>query len=98
MPRRPETHRPERAGKKPDDRPSSSLRGYGRRWRKLRAMCLARDPVCTECGQKPSHHADHVTALAKGGTNGLENLRGLCHGCHSRKTVQEDGGFGRERK
>jgi 5-methylcytosine-specific restriction protein A len=40
-------------------------------------------------------HLDHVIPLAQGGTNDPDNLQWLCAGCHSRKTVEQDGGFGR---
>jgi 5-methylcytosine-specific restriction endonuclease McrA len=34
----------------------------------------------------------------RGGTDDWSNLRPLCHRCHSRKTVLNDGGFGRPRE
>jgi len=58
---------------------------------------ILRDPVCTAPGcYKLSTDADHIIARAKGGTDDDENLRGMCHGHHSRKTILEDGGFGRQ--
>ena len=68
-------------------------------WRKpnvgLRAMVLARDPLCVEClksGElEPSTEADHIRPH-----NGdwdlftdMDNLQGLCKSCHSRKTKRE---------
>jgi len=75
----------------------SSAQGYGSAWRRIRARIILRDPICTvpTCF-KPSTDADHILARAKGGTGDDENLRGMCHGHHSRKTILEDGGFGRE--
>lgn len=86
-------------------RESAARRGYGRRWRRLRLMILARDPIC-RCGldgcdhepercARPSEHVDHVVPRARGGDDSEENLVGLCAPCHARKTVREDGGFGR---
>jgi 5-methylcytosine-specific restriction protein A len=45
-----------------------------------------------------AEHVDHKVALAAGGEKYDEgNLQGLCHSCHSRKTVACDGGgFGRK--
>lgn len=83
---------------------SAARRGYGRRWQRLRLMILARDPMC-RCGLdgcdhepgrcvRPSEHVDHIVPRARGGDDSEGNLQGLCAGCHSRKTVLEDGGFG----
>jgi hypothetical protein len=41
---------------------------------------------CLACGQKPEKlTADHVVPLAKGGTNTIENIQGLCQSCNSSK-------------
>jgi 5-methylcytosine-specific restriction endonuclease McrA len=55
-------------------------------WRRLRAACLRRDPVCTTpgCGA-PATEADHITPRAKGGADALWNLRGLCKPCHGQR-------------
>ena len=58
-------------------------------------MVLERDPICRGCGRAPSVHVDHVLPRAQGGTDDPSNLQGLCTPCHSRKTVTQDGGFGR---
>lgn len=73
-------------------RGSASKRGYGARWRQLRKMILARDPVCQAegCGE-PSTDVDHIKPRRDGGTNDPANLQGLCHECHSRKTAHEVG-------
>lgn len=94
MPRRAPKHQATRGPAK-DPRPPSWQRGYGYRWQRTRRGILRRDPVCVICNAAPSHHVDHVIAKAKGGTDDPENLRGICASCHSRKTVEEDGGFGR---
>jgi 5-methylcytosine-specific restriction protein A len=67
-------------------------------WRALRKSCLERDPVCKSCHEKPATHADHIVPKSAGGRDALENLEGLCHSCHSRKTAATDGGFGNPRR
>jgi 5-methylcytosine-specific restriction protein A len=73
-----------------DDRPSAAARGYGHRWRKLRSVILRRDPICRACGRAASTDVDHVVPRSAGGTDEAENLQGLCHACHSRKTAVSD--------
>jgi hypothetical protein len=65
-------------------------------WRRLRAIVLARDPICKMCNRYPSEIADHVKPH-KGVRSmfvDLDNLQGLCKKCHDTKTATEDGGFG----
>lgn len=76
-------------------RGTAATRGYDRAWRKLRERILARDPVCRSCDKRPSSEVDHIVPKAEGGSDHPDNLQGLCKSCHSRKTVQEDGGLGR---
>ena len=82
-------------------RPSAAKRGYGHRWRKLRQMVLARTPLCADpfeihgATPVPATDVDHIVPLAQGGANAMDNLQALCHSCHSRKTVEQDGGLGR---
>jgi len=82
----------------PEDRPSAAKRGYGRRWQKLRAMQLRREPLCRTCkgmGEVVvATEVDHVVAKARGGINSLGNLQSLCHMHHSQKTARDDGGLG----
>lgn len=80
-----------------DARPSAAKRGYGRKWRMIRAAFLKAHPRCEACGAGASE-ADHRTPLAAGGSNAWANLRPLCKPCHSRKTAREDGGFGHAKK
>jgi len=85
-----------------DQRGSSTQRGYGYRWHKLRKMVLARDPVCVdpfgihlEAGEVAlAEVVDHITPKNAGGSDSLENLQGLCKQCHDRKTATVDGGYG----
>lgn len=75
-------------------RGSPSARGYGRQWRKVRAMVLRRQPLCaTGCGQA-STEVDHKVPKSKGGCDRTENLQGLCKPCHSTKTAKMDGRWG----
>lgn len=80
-----------------DDRPSAAKRGYGRKWRVIRAAFLKAHPRCEACGASASE-ADHRTPRAAGGSDAWANLRPLCKPCHSRKTARQDGGFGHAKK
>ena len=101
MPYRPTPHRP-MVPDAPQHRPrrsSSSQRGYGRRWRRLRSCYLSAHPLCVQCvadGElRPATEVDHVLPRRLGGTDEVENLQALCKRHHSQKTAREDGGFGR---
>jgi 5-methylcytosine-specific restriction protein A len=59
----------------------------------MRAYVLQVHPVCTDCQRSPATVADHIDGDAM--NNEMANLTGLCASCHSRKTVERDGGFGR---
>lgn len=69
-------------------------------WRKLRKYVLDREPLCRECGKAgkttQATDVDHIDGDSF--NNEIKNLQPLCRGCHSRKTVTEDGGFGNERQ
>ncbi len=52
-------------------------------------MILSRDPVCVVCQRVPSTEVDHITPKHKGGEDTDENLRGVCHRCHQKKTTAE---------
>lgn len=79
---------------------TSSARGYGYRWKKLRDRYIAQHPHCEECfkaGQVViATEVDHIIPLR--GDQALlydeRNLQSLCKSCHSRKSAREDGGFG----
>jgi 5-methylcytosine-specific restriction protein A len=77
------------------ERGTAAERGYGATWQRLRQMVLSRDPLCTTCAAEerttPSTDADHIIPKSRGGQDTLENLQGLCHSCHSRKTAGEEG-------
>mgnify|MGYP003779313017 CR=1 FL=1 len=83
-------------------RGTSAKRGYGARWRKIRARKLARDPLCedpygvhgTGGAVVEATEVDHIVPKRDGGSDRMENLQSLCKSCHSRKTALEDGRWG----
>lgn len=80
-----------RRREKLNPRPSAAKRGYNARWRKLRRMVLARQPVCATRGcHQPSKDVHHKIPKPEG-DDSFENLQGLCHECHSRLTAKEKG-------
>lgn len=74
-----------------------------RRWRKVRAMKLRRDPLCSD--PFGFHDQDGVLVPAKDVHHvkdrrtypdlrfRLDNLESLCHACHSMVTRQEGAGL-----
>lgn len=85
-------------------RPNSGVRGYGSKWQRYRKGFLLRNPLCVVCMQRgrvtTATVVDHIKPHK--GDMGLfwapDNHQALCKRCHDRKTVIEDGGFGRQRK
>jgi 5-methylcytosine-specific restriction protein A len=81
-------------------RGSASSRGYDSRWRGVRLAKLKQDPLCEDCRgiglTVLATDVDHID----GNVSNLspDNLRSLCHACHSRKTIRENGGFGKKKK
>jgi len=74
-----------------------------KRWKKIRKLKLALNPLCEDCQTlgliESANHVDHIESIRSGGAAfDLNNLKSLCVGCHSRKTVYVDGGFGRQKK
>ncbi len=68
-------------------RVTSTRQRYGSDWPRLRTIVLQRDPVCCRCGSAPSRHVDHLVPWPEG-SNDIDNLQGLCHRCHSAKTMR----------
>ena len=62
---------------------------HGRVAGRRRRAALRRDPICRLCGGEVSTEADHVVPIADGGEDVVENMQGLCHGCHREKTNAE---------
>ena len=63
-------------------------------WRRLRAIVLAEQPLCPECGARgiveaatQVHHSNDDA-----NDNSRENLVGLCASCHSKHTAADKGG------
>jgi 5-methylcytosine-specific restriction protein A len=87
-------------------RGTASERGYGVRWQRYRLMFLRQHPLCEcdECRRSarllPATDVDHIKAVS-GPDDPLfwepTNHRALSHSCHSRKTVREDGRWGKSR-
>ncbi|WP_335953708.1 HNH endonuclease signature motif containing protein [Acinetobacter higginsii] len=80
--------RPQRAG-------STTERGYGHAWRKLREQVLQRDGfICVKhyaMGQVvEATDVDHIISKENGGADDLDNLQSLCAACHREKTAKED--------
>lgn len=95
MPKKAETHGVARPARGHSPRGRTAARGYGSAWQRLSEQVRRERPVCEECGIRWSQCVDHVVSLARGGTGEAGNLRALCWGCHSAKTVRCDGGLGR---
>lgn len=101
-----EVHAKQRRQQYDEQRGSSAQRGYDARWRRLRRMVLARQPLCAdpfgvhaERGELvPATEVDHIVAKSQGGDDSMNNLQGLCKSCHSRKTAVRDGRWGRGAK
>ena len=70
-------------------------------WKRLRARFLAANPLCEDCRLRGrtvvAVHADHRVSIKDAPERALDptNLAAKCHSCHSAKTTQVDGGFGR---
>lgn len=84
------------------NRGTATSRGYTYKWTQYSIKYRKRNPLCVTCLKAGlivvSGHVDHIIAV-KGPNDPLfwepKNHQALCHGCHSRKTVKEDGGFRR---
>lgn len=83
------------------ERGTAYQRGYNNRWRKARETYLKRNPLCRHCEDegivKAATVVDHI--VPHRGDQKLfwdrDNWQPLCKQHHDRKTVREDGGFGR---
>lgn len=73
---------------------TSTERGYGYAWQKLRLRVIKRDKgLCQECLRKgfvtAGTDVDHIVAKCNGGTDDLDNLQLLCKECHREKTLED---------
>ncbi|MGI2025780.1 HNH endonuclease [Endozoicomonas acroporae] len=74
-----------------DRKGSTTSRGYGHKWRKLREARLKHDGyLCQSCKRsgriKSAVTVDHIKAKAFGGSDAWDNLESLCDDCHKEKT------------
>lgn len=75
---------------------TTTERGYGWQWQKLRLLILADEPLCRFCKEKGiitvAEEVDHIDGNSH--NNERSNLRPLCRPCHLRRTA-EDQAFGK---
>lgn len=80
-----------RTGRDADPRRTIPLKSAA--WQRLRASVLADEPLCRECSKRglivPATDVDHDDGDPS--NNDMDNLVGLCHSCHSRKTARDHG-------
>jgi 5-methylcytosine-specific restriction protein A len=92
-----ETHADEGKTWKPDrERGSSTERGYGWSWQKLRTQVLKRDHFlcqCLDCKATgrvlEATEVDHIIGKARGGSDDPANLQAINTECHKLKTARE---------
>ncbi|MBB5322325.1 HNH endonuclease [Marinobacter oulmenensis] len=89
-----DAHQDKASGWMNQDRGSSAERGYGGRWKRIRARIMRRDkalcqPCLAEGKVMPAVAVDHIINKAEGGTDADENLQAICKRCHKLKTQQE---------
>lgn len=73
---------------------ASSGRTGNRRYRRNRAIILAKSDICHLCGLPGADTADHVIPYADGGTDDIGNLRPAheqCNKSRGRKSIEEAG-------
>lgn len=56
--------------------------GSTRQGRGLRAQVLREEPICRDCGIRPSAEAGHIIARVYGGRYVRSNLKGQCRPCN----------------
>lgn len=75
-----------------EKRISPSKLGYGRRWDAARKNFLRANPICKVCG-KAATEVDHIIPHKGNAVLFWDrgNWQSLCHSCHSKKTIRENG-------
>lgn len=75
------------------ERGTATQRGYGPKWRRVRAEYLREHPWCIDCQAEgllvPATEVDHVIPLRLGGADHPSNYAGLCRRHHSAKTMRQ---------
>lgn len=77
---------------------------YNWDWRKFRDRYVKEHPLCIHCLANgiltPTQEVDHIVPHQgdKDKFWDADNLQALCKSCHSKKTVEYDGGFGKQGK
>lgn len=75
---------------------TTTERGYGWQWQKLRLVILTEEPLCRTCAEQDLYVAaeevDHVDGDSH--NNERDNLRPLCRACHLQRTAR-DQAFGK---
>jgi 5-methylcytosine-specific restriction protein A len=75
-------------------RGNSRQRGYDNQWERFRLSYLRRHPLCADCEKQgkyiPATEIHHIRKLRDYPALKYEksNLMGLCHECHSRRTIK----------
>ncbi len=74
-------------------RADAPARVSGRRLQRLRAELFSANPLCVRCQAsgivRPATERDHVIPLAEGGSDGPDNVQGLCTDHHREKSLAE---------
>jgi 5-methylcytosine-specific restriction protein A len=78
----------------PSRRGTSSQRGYGAAWQRLRLVILERDQhLCQTCMAEGrvtvATQVDHIKPKFEGGTDDESNLQAICSECHDAKSKRE---------
>lgn len=100
MPNKPPSQRrglaPARSIQRTGRKLTTTERGYGWQWQKLRPLVLAEEPLCRFCREKglivAAEEIDHIDGDSHNNDRG--NLRPLCRACHLERTAK-DQAFGK---
>ena len=91
-------HRRQIAREREDRRGSSTARGYGADWQRLRKRKLQADPLCEDCESRGrvtlAEEFDHIIRIVERPDLRLDwdNLQCLCQKCHAAKSAAERSG------
>ena len=68
-------------------RGTTTQRGYGSEWTRIRRAHLVHQPACVVCGTTTDVEVHHLIALRDGGTHDRANLVTCCQPHHAQVTV-----------